>query len=144
MKRNIELTLEQAQKIYKEQPKMRELLLTTFTKDELEEVTLKNWEDLGEILRMMILKYFVTEKQAKSAFAMAHLSLLMKNIKNECDVNWNNDEQTKYTIIRQGNFIAYPITTTHNFSFLAFKTPNICSQFATKHRQLINDYFMID
>jgi hypothetical protein len=36
MERNIKMTIEQAKQIYKDQPEMRELLLTTFTKEELE------------------------------------------------------------------------------------------------------------
>jgi hypothetical protein len=42
MERNLKLTIKQAQKLYKEQPEMRELLLTTFTKEELEGVVLKD------------------------------------------------------------------------------------------------------
>ena len=164
MERNLKMTVKQAQKLYKEQPEMRELLLTTFTKEELECVVLKGWYELGDyinegwfideissihqknVLRANFTKrYFATEKQAKSALAMAQLSQLMKDLGDECNVDWSDyNKQTKYTIIRHNIFLTYPTATVNGFSFLAFKTAGVCCEFAVKHDRLIRDYFMLD
>ena len=164
MERNLKMTVKQAKKLYKEQPEMRELLLTTFTKEELECVVLKGWYELGDyinegwfideissihqknVLRANFTKrYFATEKQAKSALAMAQLSQLMKDLGDECNVDWSDyNKQTKYTIIRHNIFLTYPTATVNGFSFLAFKTAGVCCEFAVKHDRLIRDYFMLD
>ena len=164
MERNLKLTIEQAQKLYKEQPEMRELLLTTFTKEELEGVVLRDWSELGGISGYWVASnnaeikslyngdaipshknVFATEKQAKSALAMAQLSQLMKDLGDECNVDWSDyNKQTKYTIIRHNIFLTYPTATVNGFSFLAFKTAGVCCEFAVKHDRLIRDYFMLD
>jgi hypothetical protein len=160
MERNLKLTIKQAQKLYKEQPEMRELLLTTFTKEELEGVVLKDWSELGYIkgyritsdsiiidstelssVEIMHRNIFATEKQAKSALAMAQLSQLMKDLGDECDVNWTND--SKYVIKRYENSLRTECYL-NTYHFLAFRTIELCKAFMAKHERLIKDYFMLD
>jgi len=160
MKRNLELTLEQAKKLYESQPEMRELLLTSFTEEELEGVVLKGWYDLKNIQGFYIressdivkgsmfansivnINVFATKKQAKSALAMAQLSQLMKDLGDECDVDWE-DYSGKHCICRSRDYVTVTIQT-YMYRFLAFKTKDVCSAFLEKHERLIKDYFMID
>ena len=164
MKRKLELSLEQAQKLYKEQPEMRELLLTTFSKDELEEVGLRDWE---EAIRNMNYLYFVnayseirdisvpraimpngsnlnlvpSEKHAKSILAFCQLSILMNDLGDECKVDWS-DKSTKYCIYRYINTVRISLWC-HSYEFLAFKTKTVAKAFLKKHEELIKDYFML-
>lgn len=160
MKRQLELSLEQAQKLYNEQPSMRELLLTTFTKEELEGVVLKDWSELRGIAGYYVSEVsaikaytterissynknvFATEKQAKSALAMAQLSQLMKDLGSECEVDWS-DGTRKQCIVRINNRLEIS-TYEGSYHFLAFKTAKVRDAFATKHERLIRDYFMLD
>lgn len=161
MERNLKMTIEQAQKLYAEQPSMRELLLTTFSEEELEGVVLKDWSELGRITGYYIhneseIHYntpfstkenrnvFYLKKQAKSALAMAQLSQLMKDLGSECEVDWNDDDNHKCAIIRHGDVLTYPTATNSHYAFLAFKTVGVCCAFAKKHDRLIRDYFMLD
>jgi hypothetical protein len=191
MKRKIELDLEQAKELYKAQPELRELLLTTFTLFELK--GLKTWEDLRTVSGYVVKdkhdeisetemespnydysgrpswnpKYpsityshdiriyqvsenktdcnlcfkniFATEKQAKSSLAMAQLSQLMKDLGDECVVDWTST-QVKYSIIRDRN----QITANQNYDiyqFLAFKTSIVRDEFMKIHEKLIKEYF---
>lgn len=163
MERNLKMTIEQAQKLYADQPSMRELLLTTFSKEELEGVVLKDWSELRYVEGYYISEssdikpfgvcaeinnyhrdVFATIKQAKSALAMAQLSQLMKDLGSECEVDWNDDDNHKCAIIRHGDVLTYPTATNSHYAFLAFKTVGVCCAFAKKHDRLIRDYFMLD
>jgi len=161
MERSLKLSVEQAQKLYAEQPTMRELLLTTFSKEELEGVVLKDWSELEGISGYFIesdsgistyrvkrgnpeshcKNTFATMKQAKSSLAMAQLSQLMKDLGSECEVDWVSG--LKYCInrykeeVRQDDFL-------NNYCFLAFNTAKMRDTFAKKHERLIKDYFMLD
>lgn len=159
MERNLKLTIEQAQKLYKEQPSMRELLLTTFTKEELEGVVLKDWYELSNISGCYLASdsrcvnidnrkaegdqknIFATEKQVKSALAMAQLSQLMKDLGDECNVDWG-DLSDKHCILRACNHLS-ATSYKNTYHFLAFKTAKVRDAFLKKHEQLIKDYFMI-
>lgn len=159
MERNLKLTIEQAQKIYKEQPSMRELLLTSFTKEELEGVILRYWVEIGEKSGFYIgsdsmiyshlggkdiaeFNVFATKEQAKSALAMAQLSQLMKDLGDECNVDWTKIGVGKSCIKRIGHKL-YVETAGEYYYFLAFKTREVALAFMRKHEQLIKDYFMI-
>ncbi len=165
MERNLKLTIEQAQKFYKEQPEMRELLLTTFTKEELEGVglrELRDWMELenikgywitsnsrilastnykSSIEKIIHRNIFATEKQAKSALAMAQLSQLMKDLGDECDIDWTKG--IKHVIRRHRNSLTSDCYL-NAYHFLAFKTPEIRNAFMAKHERLLKDYFMLD
>lgn len=159
MERNLKLTIEQAQKLYKEQPSMRELLLTSFTKEELEGVVLRYWVEIGEKSGFYIgsdsmiyshlggkniaeFNVFATKAQAKSALAMAQLSQLMKDLGDECDVDWGSKGERKFIIIRYNHDIIADVCTGY-YCFLAFKTEKVRDAFLKKHEQLIKNYLMI-
>jgi hypothetical protein len=140
---------------------MRELLLTTFTKEELEEKVLKDWEDLGWIGGYNIKakseisdfiwvpvsddnkNIYTTKKHAKSALAMAQLSQLMQNLDDECNVDWSRRGVSKSCIKKVNNIIINE-TAGEYYHFLAFKTRKIAEAFMKKHERLIKDYYMID
>ena len=167
MKRKLELTLEQAQKLYKEQPEMRELLLTTFSKEELEGIVLRSYDEVMEKLPGHTTPYFVdthseveelciddatatcedlnivpSEKHAKSILAFCQLSMLMNDLGDECKVDREVGIEPKYAICRNRKIIVdtYRGTLYH---FLTFKTRKIAEAFLEKHRELIEDYFML-
>lgn len=90
---------------------------------------------------------FNTEKQAKSALAMAHISQIMANDKRfggvVTDKEWKDFNIIKYVIFKgSGNWIA----NTHNwfYTFLAFHTNEQCQLFIKENEDLIKDYLMID
>ena len=162
MKRNLELTIEQAKKLYAENESMRELLLTSFTKEELEGVVLKDWSELKDVTGYYVtevscIKPFgelkdandyhknvcATEKQAKSTLAMAQLSQLMKDLGDECNVEWTGRTPKCY-IMRFNNAVICDQGWVDQYHFLAFKTREIALAFMKKHDRLIRDYFMLD
>lgn len=95
--KTIKLSLDQARKMYGKNPEMDELLLANFSKEDLEKPKLpKTWADLrvksGYVIgadsviipkpQFLSATYeqknlFATEKQARSALAMAQLSQLI-------------------------------------------------------------------
>lgn len=87
---------------------------------------------------------FATEKQAKSALAMARISQIMANderfggvITNE---EWNYNR--KYVIIRRGNNLG--IETRYCYEYLAFHTNEQAELFLKENEDLIKDYYMLD
>lgn len=90
---------------------------------------------------------FATEKQAKSALAMARISQIMANdIKNFggviTDEEWENDEK-KYVIYRYGSHINTTSTMINSYYFLAFHTAQQRNLFLEKYPQLVHDFLMI-
>jgi hypothetical protein len=89
---------------------------------------------------------FATEKQAKSALAMARISQIIDNdIENfggvVTDEEWKNNEW-KYVIYR--DFCSINTTfVIHNYYFLAFHTSKQRDLFLEKYPQLVKDYLMI-
>lgn len=89
---------------------------------------------------------FATEKQAKSALAMARISQIMANDVrfggNVTDKEWN-DSCIKYTISRRENNVHldfyYSI-----YQFLAFHTKKQRDLFMKENMDLIKDYLMLD
>ncbi|ANS04916.1 hypothetical protein [uncultured Mediterranean phage] len=157
--KKIKLTVEQARELYGKDKTMDELLLANFSKDELVGLP-KSWEELGKITGYFIEEncrikgirnahtfnntknIFRTEKQAKSALAMAQLSQLMAVYNRDWVVDWNNHDQYKHILRRGGNNIQMD-TVVSLYGFLAFKTANLRDQFLDNFRPLIEEYFMI-
>ena len=158
------MSLEVARQLYKEKPELRVWLLENFTKSELEN-DLKTWEELGKISGYCISfvgndivevqdteaykVVYATEKQAKSAFAYAQLTQLMKDLGEECNVDWSNKNQIKFCITHKTCAKEFQkelqldgwYTVVH---FLAFRTPEMAAKFMEKHEKLIKEYFMCD
>ncbi len=91
--------------------------------------------------------FFATEKQAKSARAMARISQLMRNDKRYggvvTDEQWKNNKIVKFVLYRSQGAIARkePIGEYH---FLAFHTAKQRDLFLNEHENLIKDYLMIN
>lgn len=89
---------------------------------------------------------FATEKQAKSALAMAQISQIMANDERfggvVTDDEWANHGITKWTIERSENII---ITTYRHgtYTFLAFHTTVQRNLFLEENKDLVKDYLMI-
>lgn len=90
---------------------------------------------------------FATEKQAKSALAMAIISQIMANDERfggvVTDEEWQSGESLRYTIERHKN----EITTSncyYNYTFLAFHTREQRNLFLIENEDLVKDYLMID
>ena len=164
--KNIKLSLDQARKMYGKSPEMDELLLANFSKEELEKPKLpKIWADLRVksgyaigadsviILKPQFLSatyeqknLFATEKQARSALAMAQLSQLMAAYNDgweyNPDGNFKNTSRA-YVLIRKHNGIKQDCFE-NNWAFLAFKSAEIRDEFLKNFEPLIKEYFMID
>lgn len=89
---------------------------------------------------------FATEKQAKSALAMARISQLMAHDERYggvvTDEEWQDDSE-KYCIGKCNNILHVFTERSYNF-FLAFHTEEQCDLFLAEHEQLVKDYLMID
>ena len=90
---------------------------------------------------------FATERQAKSALAMAQISQIMANDERFggviTDEEWDNGMLEKYCIIRYKHEIdKYNVCDT--YCFLAFHTKEQCDLFLKENEDLVKDYLMID
>ena len=90
---------------------------------------------------------FATEKQAKSALAMAQITQIMANDERfggvVTDEEWKDVTMTKRCIIRCGKYmIAYDSEL--NYQFLAFHTEEQRELFIEENEDLVKDYLMID
>lgn len=87
---------------------------------------------------------FATEKQAKSALAMARISQIMANDERFggviTDEEWNTYKN--YIIIRIGNNLG--IETRYCYEYLAFHTKEQAELFLEENEDLIKDYYMLD
>ena len=89
---------------------------------------------------------FATEKQAKSALAMARISQIMTNDERFGGVvteeEWD-DDSTKYTIHRWGHEIKASGYSSI-YTFLAFHEEEQRDLFMQENMDLLKDYFMLD
>lgn len=103
------------------------------------------WEQLSNIPSNY--DTFATEKQAKSALAMARISQIMANDKRfggvVTDEEWDNDSIVKYAIGRDRNICAMEKFYIQ-YHFLAFHTEEQIQLFVKENMDLIKDYLMID
>lgn len=90
---------------------------------------------------------YATEKQAKSALAMAKISQIMKNDERFggviTDEEWNNVDNTAY-IIKRVNSGVYTDDTRGAHYFLSFHTAYQRDLFLEENERLVKDYLMID
>ena len=89
---------------------------------------------------------FATEKQAKSALAMARISQIMANDIETfggvvTDEEWDNNKW-KFVICRKERMIC-STTVTHDYHLLAFHKSDQRALFLEKYPQLVKDYLMI-
>lgn len=90
---------------------------------------------------------FATEKQAKSALAMARISQIMANDERfggvVIDEEWQNEDTPKYAIIRQGTNIITIKSYYGRYYFLAFHTAEQRDLFLKENEDLVRDYLML-
>lgn len=90
---------------------------------------------------------FATEKQAKSALAMARISQIMANDKRfggpVTDKEWENINTFKYVIVRDNNTI-FCTSFFQRYWLLAFHTLEQRDLFLKENEDLVRDYLMID
>lgn len=90
---------------------------------------------------------FVTEKQAKSALAMAQISQIMENDPRFggpiTDEEWGNSRISKYVVSRYSNNISRDIRY-DTYEFIAFHTPEQRDLFLEENEDLVKDYLMLD
>lgn len=94
------------------------------------------------------LNTFATEKQAKSALAMAQISQIMANDKRfggvVTDEEWEDTDLDKYVILRNNLNTTCNGIACYNYSFLAFHTTEQRDLFLKENEDLVKDYLMID
>lgn len=156
MKKQIELTLEQAKELLETTPSLKDVIYSNFP----ELSVIKSWADLSKLngisgyhidTRSNIVpiydvwavtenkNLFATKKQARSALAYAQLTQLMQAT-GDCDVDWEDHTSLKHCIVRNANIITFGIYF-REFHPLAFKTKEIRDLFQIKHNKLIKEYF---
>lgn len=162
--KTIKLSLEQARKMYKKSPEMDELLLANFSKKELEKPEFpKKWNDLEKVDGYFIGQHgaivkshtnweinsgtartiFATEKQAKSALAMAQLSQLMKVYNGDWEQPSPQITIDRFVLVLEsGKIRSYVFN--NSYHFLTFKTDELRNKFLKNFEPLIKEYFMID
>lgn len=90
---------------------------------------------------------FATEKQAKSALAMARISQIMANDARfggvVTDEEWNDRAIIKYCIIRNLGKVS-SFSYFHDYQFLAFHTARERDLFLEENEDLIMDYLMLE
>ena len=89
---------------------------------------------------------FATEKQAKSALAMAQISQIMANDERfggvVTDEEWGNNVPCYYVILKVRNILV--ITTSYRYEYLGFHTMEQANLFLEENEDLIKDYYMMD
>src|SRR5574343_1212206 len=127
----------------------------------VEEKRVKKWEDLETIGGLYIDKYenvyrvdnypttrehkniFATENQARSALAAAQLSQLLKRVNGMWKPNWNDVNETKYTIEYMYPGVINVNSRDVTLMFLTVPTFEVAKQFLEDHRALIEEYFLL-
>ena len=100
-------------------------------------------EAIGEKIEYDDKNYFIDEKHAKSALAMAQISQLMPYYGGAItDEEWRGST-TKYVIYRKYSEIEL-WNATHVFHFLAFHTKEQRDSFYRNNEQLVKDYLRLD
>ena len=105
---------------------------------------IRYWENLSE--GGDSINTFATEKQAKSALAMAQISQIMVNDERfggvVTDKEWGNGNTLKYVLARCENKIIRSLCTTR-YDFLAFHTSEQSDLFLEENEDLVKDYLML-
>ena len=134
---------------FKPKKKWRDDITNTFTGyfiDAWSEISTINSEESFLNIRKNY-NVFATEKQAKSALAMARISQIMANDKRfggvVTDEEWDDNYINKYIIDRMKNKIDTAVYCSA-YQFLAFHTTEQRDLFLKENEDLVKDYLMID
>lgn len=158
MKKNIEMTLEEARKFYKESSDegFKRMLEINFGEEvkkslpmsfeELETIKgyyMHNNSNIVEVSKVspdgLNRNIFRKESQAKSSLAMAQLSQLMYAWNDGWEPDWT-DATNKYCI-PSGKECNYIETYSNSKHFLAFKSREIAEKFLSTFKDLIDEYY---
>jgi hypothetical protein len=158
MEKTLVLTEEQARQIYKYPDRIKQLLLTNFSREELEKGELvKSWCDLKLINDFYVgsdskiipthslptithhSNVFATERQARSVLAQAQLSQLMKAYNGDWEPIWDGENDI-YVIHRFDDKILLGCNS-DTYCFLSFKTAELRDEFYDNFQGLLHDYF---
>lgn len=94
------------------------------------------------------LNVFATEKQAKSALAMAQISQILANDGRfggvVTDEEWKDTELDKYVILHDNANSICKTRATYTHSFLAFHTIGQRDLFLKENEDLVKDYLMVE
>ena len=156
MEKQITMTIEEAKSFLGQNESIDNFIYRHFPELKVKPLP-KSWEELEEINGFWInqnslipkafkedpLKHnsniFHTEKQAKSALAMAQLSQLMAVYNGDWVADWKDASQKKYTIDRCENNIEKNYHTVY-YKFLSFKSAEIRNEFLKNFESLIREY----
>lgn len=147
MKKNIELSIEQARELLGKDPAMDVLIKANFTEDELKPKPKMGWfvGHYSEINEGSIdddesnRNVFPYKSQAEGVLAMSQLAQKMAEVNGSWRGDWMNENQAKWCIvfikceIRKGVFY-------ETRQFLAFPTAEICDKFLEDNLELIKEY----
>jgi hypothetical protein len=158
MKKQIEITEEQARDFYKDPEGFKRMLEANFTKEELTKKQLpKSWKELAEVKGFYVTSScdinpfieitkdtskntFATQKQAESALAKAQLSQLMKAYNGDWEADWYNDDQEKFCVARRGNVLTSKNSFTA-YEFIALVDSKLRDAFFENFQELIKTYY---
>ena len=164
----LNVELDTAKKWYKSgNVELKALALQLFSEEDLNSKEVKTWDDLidtkipkdsyfiggasriSKIIpnqtfdRIYNKNYFIDEKHAKSALAMAQISQLIPYYGGVItDTEWNDSNVIKYVIERRNNSIVSE-TVFIIYHLLAFHTREQLDEFLKNNKQLVMDYFML-
>lgn len=153
MKKNAELSLELARKMYKEGGVAKDFALENFSEKELNCSLPKRWEDLEHIEGYFVGDFstsiywdsirtykgskgcFRTEEQANAAIALAQLSQLMHVYNEGWEPDWTKNDG-KFVVCYVEDKIITPCYIWYKH-FLTFKSREIRDKFLENFRELI-------
>lgn len=102
-------------------------------------------EDNGDFFLLTNKNWFIDERHAKSALAMAQISQLMPYYGGAItDEEWDDEDVFKFVIYRSNNNIITSDSFKNQYEFLSFHTAEQRRSFCSNNKQLVKDYLMID
>lgn len=153
--KNLVISLEKAKELFKNgSPEIKELLLQTFSDEELNDYLPKTWEDFlantdgvicyNDFFRdyFDLVGIYPNEKYAKSAKAFWKLTFLMEKYNASVMENSVSVYHTIYYCPLHNK-----LKTSWEYvsnSLLRFKTYNLAKEFMKNFEDLLKDYFMVD
>lgn len=158
MKKQIELTTEQAQSLIGKNPEMDELIKANFP-ELFNPILPKTWEELGLINGYFVASdtaiylssnidtkiptrpVFATKSQAIAhGIVAAQLSQLMKAYNGDWVADWEDVKQKKYCISRHENELLKNILRI-DYNFIALKSAELMDEFFENFENLIKAYY---
>lgn len=169
MQKEIKMTIEQAQSLYKTNPEYRDTILAVFTDEELgiqpkwptsiiglqlrSPCFINGMADIIKLvpysrMRKDDINVIPTLKHAKSILALCQLMTLAYVMNDGWEPNWNNEDEVKFSIAPNNHGFGYKLriysSMTLKNSVVLFKTEEMAKFSLKNHYQLWSDYWMIE